>query len=111
MPQNDAMRAHPVCGCGTVGEALDTAYRAVAAEKDCYHWHSTVEAMIILIRGNLLARKAVAEGDCTREHAQDYVNAINSAQSQRAMLMCDANADQIAEWCDALFESNGGFLS
>lgn len=103
---NAESRKLSVCGCGTVGDALDAAFRVVAAEKDCYHWHTTVDNLVMIIRGNLLARTLVAEGVCTKETAQDHINTLNVKEADRSSKMADENGEQIAEWCDALFEKD-----
>lgn len=105
--QEKFLRTLPVCGCGSIGDALDTAYRVVSTDKECYHWHTVVDSLVLIIRGNVLARKVVADGLCTAENVAEYVNALNDHEHERSEMIGQTNSEQIAEWCDALFEKEG----
>jgi hypothetical protein len=96
-----------VCGCGSCGDAIDAAYRVVAAEKDCYHWHQTVDGLVMIIRGNLLARKMVSEG-VPEILIETAVHRMMNKEADRANDIGAENSEEIAALCDALFEQGQG---
>lgn len=101
--KNHEARARRLCGCGTCGEALDAAFRVIAAEKDCYHWHQTVDSLVTIIRGNLLGRTMVADG-VPAFLVGEQVNGMIEKEHDRAQAIADANSEELIELCDAIWE-------
>jgi hypothetical protein len=98
-----------LCGCGTCGEAIDTAFKAIEAEMrggDCYIWHTTVHLLTTFLRQEMLAQKSrqsVEEG-----FPEELLQMACDKQFEDIFAAAEAiehaNATNIMDRLDALFK-------